>query len=129
MKTIHQPGTIKTDKKVKTGKHSYEYKRNPNFGILVLKPDLKKNKWDNIEDWIRDLIKLDPEDWKRSLYTIQQARMANKNKGYSKTKSRQYALIIPKNLELAIKKYYPEIFATNSSVEQFVKKFPGFRAN
>ncbi|MFW6135037.1 MAG: hypothetical protein ACOC5R_05625 [Elusimicrobiota bacterium] len=130
MSQIKKSGTLTSKYKYRTGgMTSYRTEKIPGFQLAVLKPDPKKNKWQNIEDWIKETAKLDPEGFKDTMELVRETKKNywwKRNKGMTKTKSMQHGVTLPIMLETAIKKHYPEVFTVKGILQKFMNKFPGF---
>lgn len=85
------------------------------------------DKWDKIEELIKDYAKLNPDEMVRQLEAIKYARRVQMNDtASSKAKSLRWGISLPAGLLLLIKKFYPEVFTERREMRKFMRKFRGF---
>lgn len=126
-----QSGVVQAGKVVRPahGARITEKVNEPNFSVVFLKPDPNKGMWENIEQWIGECAKIDPQGFKDCLSVVKELKelyWRQRSKGMNKSGSMQHALTMPHEMQLAIKRYYPEIFRERALLAKFIRKFPGF---
>lgn len=99
----------------------------PNLAYLTFIPDRKFSKWENIDSWIKWLITYKPDEVKGILELVKAERKMQFNKfAATKDLSMRRTVVLPTEIMLAIKKWYPEIFKEKKQMDMLMRKFKGF---
>lgn len=127
---IKDKGIIKVKKKriLKSGAGTIEETvALPNITVAFLIPNFKHDMWWNIEEWNRDLIKLRPEEIKGVIALVAEERKLQFNKFAStKDKSFRKTMVLPVELNLAIKRYFPQAYDNETNLNRLARMFPGY---
>ena len=98
----------------------------PQFGVLWFKPDSNFSPWENIDSWMKHFTVLRSEEMKGIIELARAERKMQANKfGSTKDNSLRRTLILPTEISIAIKRYYPNILKDYNSLTKLAKMFRG----
>ena len=117
------------DKNYKKVKGIVRGKETNTVAVYTYDPEHALDYWMGVRVLIEDWGKTHPNDMKEHLEAVKWKRQLQNNKfGVTDNENNMRALVsIPEGLIFQFKRHFPDLLLEKSRIEEFARKFPGFR--